>query len=226
MSTWRQQINNHVVEPTSIHGLPNGQFPDSALVDVHNGDGVRIGRLCHEAARAWEAMVTAARADGIVLDATDTYRPLAVQQQIFTDRYRTTNQGNGSRICGGRTWYLRKGKATAACPGTSNHGRGLAVDVHFHGNSLAWLEQHAATYGWAWEVTSEDWHIHYMPGDATPAAVAAHHQEDDMPLSPEDKDWLTAKLNGIADNLAIGTKTNIDAAVKAAKDEIIKAVKG
>lgn len=189
MTSWRQQINTKVTEPASIHGLPNGQFPDTALVAVRNGDGVRIGRLCPEAARAWTAMVAKARDDGVVLDATDTYRTLQVQRAIFIDRYRETNQGNGSRKCGGKTWWLRVGKATAACPGTSNHGWGLAIDNRFHGTGLRWLEANAKTYGWQWEVPSEDWHIHYFPGDHIPQAVLdfeAHPtppEEDDMKMT-------------------------------------------
>lgn len=191
MTSYQQQIDQRIVEPTGVHGLPNGQFPDSVLYDVHDHTGKTVGRLCKVAANAWEAMVTAAWADGVALTPSsyaDTYRPLTIQESIFADRYRSINQGNGNRTCKGRVWYLRKGKATAACPGTSNHGRGLAVDVaNATGRVLGWLEDNAARYGFQWELAAEAWHIHYMPGDIVPEAVQ-HHGLTLLTPQPEDDD--------------------------------------
>ena len=71
-------------------------------------------------------------------------------------------------------------------PGTSNHGKGEAVDVgNASGSRLAWLEKHAKSYGWAWELASEPWHIHYLLGDALPAGLhepTEVSQEDDMAI--------------------------------------------
>lgn len=185
MTSFTQQVRP-VVEPSSIRGLPNGDYPASSLVDITDHAGTVVGRLCREAARAWQAMVAHAWSDGIDLrptSAADSFRPLAVQQRIFSERYRTTDQGNGSRTCGGKRWYKRKGVATAACPGTSNHGKAIAVDIaNCSGARLAWLEAHAWTYGFGWELVPEEpWHIRYCTGDAIPAAVLAYE-------SPEDND--------------------------------------
>lgn len=208
MTGWKQQIHQVSTYPSSIRGLPNGQFPADALKPIADRNGREIGRLNPEAARAWRAMVGAAANQGVSLTVVSAYRDLRTQQQFFTDRYRQTDQGNGSRKCGGRTWYLRKGQATAACPGTSNHGLGDAVDVSISGPVLAWLESHAAQYGWAWEIASEDWHIHYMSGDRLPDPVLAYEQahgatgDDDM--TPDQ----AAQLKGVAEAV-VETRDNV-----------------
>ena len=228
-SSFTKQIQNSIREPASIKGLPNGQFPDAALRPIRSSTGTVIVSLCPEAARAWTAMVAAAKAAGVSLGATvatNTYRPLADQQRIFKDRYRETDQGNGSRQCGNppKTWFLRKGMKTAACPGTSNHGRGLAVDVRAAdqpGPVLSWLEEHAATYGWQWEIASESWHIHYCPGDAIPAAVLAYeadHPEEDEVTDKDKKDIIDAvnahvdaRVNKAIDDLVVTLTRRLDA---------------
>jgi hypothetical protein len=191
---WQQQIDNQISEPAELHGLPNGGLPDSVLSDIHDGFGNWTGKLCHTAARSWEAMQHAAVKDGVHIGARDpgtspssSYRSLAEQQGLWNDNYTTTPTNNGGRTCGGQYRYLRDGKNTAACPGTSNHGRGLAVDANVEvAGVLGWFEANAKTYGWQWEIASEEWHIHYCPGDTIPQAVLDFegHQpskEDDMP---------------------------------------------
>lgn len=186
-----------VTEPSSIRGLPNGDYPASSLVNIHrHPDGVAVGRLCLEAARCWEAMAAHAWRDNLVIEPTspaDSFRSLDRQRRLFADRYRRTDQGNGSRVCGGVRWFKRKGVATAACPGTSNHGKAIAVDIaNCTGRRLAWLEQHAWTYGFAWELVPEEpWHIRYCTGDAIPAAVLKHeNKQTQPPTSEEDDDML------------------------------------
>jgi hypothetical protein len=225
--SFTKQIKTAITEPSSIRGLPNGQYPDDALRPIKSTTGTVIGSLCPEAARAWAAMVAAAKGAGVSLGAsvaTNTYRPLAKQQEIFKDRYRETDQGNGSRLCGTKRWFLRKGVATAACPGTSNHGRGLAVDVRGAdepGPVLSWLEDHATTFGFSWEIASESWHIHYCPGDAIPAAVLAHeadHPEEDEVTDKDKKDivdavnaHVDARVNKAIDDLVMTLTKRLDA---------------
>jgi LAS superfamily LD-carboxypeptidase LdcB len=174
MASWTQQINQHKVKiPAELDGCKNGELPPSKLVDVFNGNGKRIGRLNRPAARAWAAMVAAATADGVVLDATDTYRDRATQDRLWNERYDHTDHGKGGRTCGGEHRFLKPGMATAACPGTSNHGWGNAVDDKNQTPKagLTWLEANAVRFGWEWELASEVWHLHYFAGDEPPAAV-------------------------------------------------------
>jgi hypothetical protein len=163
-------------------------------------------------------MVAAAKAADVALGAsvsTNTYRPLADQQRIFAERYRETDQGGGSRTCGGKRWFKLPEVATAACPGTSNHGRGLAVDVKGAdkaGTVLSWLEDHAGTFGFQWEIKEESWHIHYCPGDDIPAAVRAFEadnpEEDDV--TDKDKQEIINAVN-----------EHVDARVNQAIDDLV-----
>lgn len=70
--------------------------------------------------------------------------------------------------------------ATAAVPGTSNHGWGLAIDlaigvpasaVSLSASDRAWLEANVARFGFSYEDTSEPWHVRYVVGDVCPPFV-------------------------------------------------------
>jgi len=139
------------------------------------------GKLHHCAADAYEAMDAAANAEGIDLSPTsqaDTYRSLAVQEYGFFQRH--TDKPNKKllkqkpRIYKGKAWYLKKGYAPMAVPGSSNHNLGIAIDIaNASGKRLEWLTKHATRFGFSWEFTSgaEPWHIRYVAGDDVPEAV-------------------------------------------------------
>ena len=139
------------------------------------------GMLHHCAADAYEAMDAAANAEGIDLSPTspaDTYRSLAVQEYGFFQRYtddpKPALMKQKPRIYKGKAWYLKKGMAPMAVPGTSNHNLGIAIDIKdATGNRLAWLLANEHLYGFSHELDSEPWHIRYVAGDATPDAVKA-----------------------------------------------------
>jgi hypothetical protein len=224
MPTWEEQRNRHAVtRPAAIAHAANGQLAGGVLVAIEDGHGDPIGELEATAARAWMAMVAAARADGIYLTDSgdeDAYRTLDGQQRMFGQRYTTTDQGHGHRVCNGQTWFLRRGVATAACPGTSKHGLGLAVDVAGAtpgGRRLGWLERNAARFGWEWEVVGEPWHLHYWPGDNIPQAVLDHEGDDDMTDADIEKlatriaDKVAPAINQAADNMVGGLAKHLDA---------------
>lgn len=200
MASWLQQINKHtVVLPAEVASLENGKFPASVLHDVFNGRGTRIGKLHKQAARSWAAMTAAAAQAGVILDATDTYRTYETQVRIFRERYQTTpikysaKAGYKTKKWQGQTWYQKPGTATAAAPGTSNHGKASAVDDKNKTDStgLGWLEAHAGSYGWEWELASEVWHLHYWPGDDMPQAVLDfENNKPTEPETPEDEDVM------------------------------------
>lgn len=142
---------------------------------------------------------------GLRLSMTDGYRPYSEQEHIFRERY-TTNIAKAARINGkykevkfwlGTTWYILAGVASAANPGSSNHGWGLAIDLALlddKGNrygvddnyaALDWLINNAGHYGFSWEIQSEPWHIRYVLGVPLPTEIAVIpnlEEQDDMML--------------------------------------------
>lgn len=129
---------------------------------------------------------------------TDAYRRYEVQESIFRDRYvRGVPQGTGdARWWLGAWWYRRSGEASAAVPGTSNHGWAVAVDlgggINIAGTERhAWMRREAPGLGWvhpSWahdnnpsNGSEEPWHFEY------PVTVSA----PDVPASGEDEDVVT-----------------------------------
>ena len=159
-----------------LKGVKPGELPAKLLRGIEGK-----GKLHHCAADAYEAMDAAANAAGIDLSPTsqaDTYRSLETQEYGFYQRYTDTPKPalmkQKPRIYKGKAWYLKKGMAPMAVPGTSNHNLGIAIDIKdATGNRLAWLLANEHLYGFSHELDSEPWHIRYVAGDATPEAVKA-----------------------------------------------------
>ncbi len=159
-----------------LKGMKPGELPAKLLRTIEGK-----GKLHGCAADAYEAMDAAANAEGIDLSPTsqaDTYRSLEVQEYGFYQRY-TDKPGpklmkQKPRIYKGKAWYLKKGMAPMAVPGTSNHNLGIAIDIKdASGPRLAWLLANEAKFGFSHELDSEPWHIRYVAGDAVPEAVQA-----------------------------------------------------
>ena len=159
-----------------LKGVKPGELPAKLLRGIEGK-----GKLHHCAADAYEAMDAAANAAGIDLSPTsqaDTYRSLETQEYGFYQRYTDTPKPALMKqkpcIYKGKAWYLKKGMAPMAVPGTSNHNLGIAIDIKdATGNRLAWLLANEHLYGFSHELDSEPWHIRYVAGDATPDAVKA-----------------------------------------------------
>ena len=103
---------------------------------------------------------------------TDGYRDRATQERTFTTRYRRGYPSWDMRAYRGARWGLLPGHASAAVPGTSNHG-GFdphAVDFASGINSFGtktheWMRKHARAFGFvhpAWAQRGgrfpEAWH--------------------------------------------------------------------
>jgi len=117
----------------------NGRFPASALSPIPGG------RLEHRAAAAWNAMNKAAGGGLRPTGPNSSYRTYAAQQYFW--RLYVTGRGN-----------------LAARPGTSNHGKGNAVDLAAPWMA-SWIRAHGARYGWKKvEAPSEWWHYNYVGG--------------------------------------------------------------
>jgi len=116
---------------------------------------------------AFSKMRNAALKSGISLTVSSGFRTI-VRQQYFYHCYlcKCCNGGN-----------------LAAIPGTSNHGRGLAVDLNTNcggqstnsapsictgGGVYRWLRDNAHTYGFVRTVFVEPWHWEYRPGTPAP----------------------------------------------------------
>jgi LAS superfamily LD-carboxypeptidase LdcB len=187
--------------PSDLADAKNGHILGEFLEPAYPGGDV----LHHVAARAYQAMYAKARGHDIDLVITDGYRPYVTQERLFRERYldhynplKTTTKRKSWL---GRWWYKRLGVATAATPGTSNHGWGLAVDVHSSGlgsiskpgPKLRWLDEYAEDYGFSWELIPEEpWHLRYWRGDDIPAPVLAYeallgrNPAADLPVFEED----------------------------------------
>lgn len=141
------------------------------------------GKLEKCAAAAWEEMVAAAKADGVVLKPTsagDTLRTIAQQTAGFRQRYtKEVIPGASTRMWNGEKWYLKKGMAMLATPYDdpandkargSRHLYGIAVDVaNANGKVLAWLVANEVKFGFSHEVLgdangkgAEPWHIRFV----------------------------------------------------------------
>lgn len=155
--------------PHDLEGQQNGQIDPALLVLFGMGNF----KLHHLAARAMRAMLAAS---GYAAGTTGTYRTYLQQVALFKERYTTIVQpGQPSKVWNGVTYWKKPGVATAAVPGTSNHGLGLAIDFATNTpgylNFVNWLINNAITYGYSAETQSENWHWRYVAGDNIPPAV-------------------------------------------------------
>ncbi|WP_433208434.1 M15 family metallopeptidase [Dactylosporangium sp. CS-047395] len=125
--------------PVELSKYGNGRVPEAAL---H-----KVGSTGHElwgpAATSLEALMRAARSQGINIGITDSYRPYAEQVDL-AKRKGLYSQGG-----------------LAAKPGTSDHGWGLAVDLDLDGKAQAWMRQNAGRFGFAETTPREPWHWAY-----------------------------------------------------------------
>lgn len=180
-----------IVQPSCLNGQSNGRLDPAILHDTPAPGVAWPCRLIEPAARAWRALTAAAQVAGHTLKPSgpfDSYRPYDVQERIFRQRFTTTPNGSSTRrTWNGQTWYLRPGCALAAVPGTSNHGRAIAVDVGEETDgdtgtesisrpTLDWLLANEERFGFSHEVQSEPWHIRYFAGDWPPQAVIDHER--------------------------------------------------
>lgn len=167
----------------------NGRIPQSALTQV--GSSGFYARS--DAAYAMNAMMAAARADGVALTIGGAYRDYAGQVAAYA-RYKA-------------------GGNLAAVPGTSEHGWGLAFDMNMTTENLRWTAAHADEFGFSDDVGGENWHWHYL-GGYTPAYQGTKPKKrktgkkpDNLLLAPqtaEDLDPAKRLSNSVL--LALGGK--------------------
>jgi D-alanyl-D-alanine carboxypeptidase len=151
------------------HPLPEGYEPED-LAELEGGS-YRVGRsglmLRRAAAEALEEMAAAARAEGVTLTASSSYRSYGYQAEVYNRNVRETGQALADR--------------ESARPGYSQHQTGLALDFGSIDDSFAetragrWMAEHAGSFGWSLsypqgyeEATGyrwESWHYRYVGKD-------------------------------------------------------------
>ncbi|GHU54679.1 hypothetical protein FACS189442_1270 [Spirochaetia bacterium] len=151
------------------HPLPNGYKPDD-LVELKGGSyQIRNGGLMlrRAAAEALEEMAAAAKADGITLIASSSYRSYDYQVEVYGRVVKEMGQAAADR--------------ESARPGHSQHQTGLVVDFGSIDDSFAetaagrWIEVNGIRFGWSIsfpdgyeDVTGyrwESWHYRYVGRD-------------------------------------------------------------
>ncbi|MDR2782325.1 MAG: M15 family metallopeptidase [Treponema sp.] len=149
------------------HPLPHGYEPDD-LVPLVQGKSYRIGRndlrLRGFAEASLEEMAKAAKADGVTLLASSSYRSYDYQTTVYNRNVREMGKEAADR--------------ESAPPGCSQHQTGLALDFGSIDDTFAetkagkWLPAHASGFGWSLSFPNgyesvtgyrwESWHYRYV----------------------------------------------------------------
>lgn len=164
--------------------MTNGKLAASVLAIVPGTGGARL-RL--DAALSWQRVVKEVEATygwtPTFTSIADAYRSYEIQERIFRVRYssyydasknwsppKTKKWDDPLTSVGRVTYYLLRPYATAAEPGTSNHGEGVAGDVTglggFTGSRYKQFRAIAAKHGWdnlEGASIGEAWHWVYKP---------------------------------------------------------------
>jgi hypothetical protein len=159
-SSGAQSVGTPSVSAQSVPRAAHGQghaAPDAANGRLAPEDLVTVAgvALAPEAAAAFGRLLAAAQRDGVPIVVTDGYRSYEAQVDVKA-----------------RKPHL------AATPGTSQHGWGIAVDIHTGATDMAWFRANAGAYGWinpAWAQPDgskpEPWHWEYVGDVAPPTSI-------------------------------------------------------
>lgn len=222
-------INNKVDRPSTSIQYENGKIPLSAMVQVPNvGSKCLMDRT---AARAFEACFDLAiKMIGVKIKDVGDYRSFEDQVALFVDKGPSTpgryipvskpvydSSPSAHRKVWSKAiengyqsiyWVKHFAKfgywpATAASPGSSNHGYALALDVAEENDQdtspdpitevfVGWLCLNAPKFGIYASLASEKWHWQYVRGDDIPQAVLDYENsndpgEEDMDLIPREQ---------------------------------------
>ena len=127
--------------PTELAAYGNGKIPANALEKV----GATNHKLWAPAAQSLTRMMADAKAQGVTIGITDSYRPYSEQVDLAR-RKGLYSQGG-----------------LAAKPGTSEHGWGMAADLDLNSKAQSWMRANAGRYGFVENVPRESWHWAYKP---------------------------------------------------------------
>ncbi|GAB7038498.1 MULTISPECIES: M15 family metallopeptidase [Catenuloplanes] len=139
-TTASMRVNSKGI-PEDLAGYGNGRIPANALGQV-GGTG---HKLWAPAAEKLTQMISDAKAQGVTIGITDSYRPYEEQVDLVR-RKGLYSQGG-----------------LAAKPGTSDHGWGMATDLDLNAKALSWMRQNAGKYGFEEDTPREPWHWGFKP---------------------------------------------------------------
>lgn len=127
--------------PTELVGYGNGKIPASALEKV----GDTGHKLWAPAAESLNRMISDAKAQGVKIGITDSYR--SYDEQVDVARRKGLYSQGG----------------LAAKPGTSEHGWGMATDLDLNDKAQAWMRANGEKYGFVENTPREPWHWAFKP---------------------------------------------------------------
>lgn len=147
---------------------------DKRLVDLPTSwsNQGRNEQLQKAAAESFSNLVALAVAEsGSNFQLYDALRPIEEQIALLKRNYRRVSRGRSpgspDRTWDGSTWEKRPGRPNTASPGYSNHGSGLAVDIH-PGPIQEVFKAKGRAWGWSWAEgrrNGENWHFVYVGGN-------------------------------------------------------------
>src|SRR5690625_1667503 len=150
----------------------NGKLAKSSLkaLPARWSNKGKVEHLRSDAADSLSRAMSRAVADtGANFQVWSAYRSYDDQVAMLKQNYtKTRYKGkakSSDRIFQGVRWVKKSGRPNTATPGLSNHGNGLAVDIH-HGPIQEWMKGKGKSYGWDWAEgrrNGENWHFVYMP---------------------------------------------------------------
>jgi D-alanyl-D-alanine carboxypeptidase len=127
--------------PTELVGYGNGKIPANALQQVGNTNH----KLWAPAAESLNKMISDAKAQGVTIGITDSYR--SYPEQVDVARRKGLYSQGG----------------LAAKPGTSEHGWGMATDLDLNNKAQAWMRANGEKYGFVENTPREPWHWAFEP---------------------------------------------------------------
>jgi len=148
------KFRNESLDSMSILEISNGAIPDSELTVLNKPTGEKGDpklRLNSKAAIDFNNMVAAAKLEGVNIEVSQGYRDLGSKERGCADGF--------TQWCAWNKYKAGTGNL-AAKPGTSNHGKGSAVDVkncRKGGAVHNWLKINASKFNFR-PLASEAWH--------------------------------------------------------------------
>ena len=145
-------LRNELINKILLFESSNGVIPDSQLTILNKPSGEKgESKLNSKAAIDFNNMVKAAKLDGVDIEVSQGYRALGSKERGCSDGF--------TQWC---AWIKYKSGTgnLAAQPGSSNHGKGSAVDVKNCGKGgkvHTWLSKNASEFNFR-PLASEAWH--------------------------------------------------------------------